>query len=134
MDEVFGSENYCCIVSVKKTISSSSSLIPQITDYLLWSAKNKEQVKYRQPYRERTNEELKRGFQYIQKSNGEIHRITQYENIEKDDILFNNADLTSQGETRTGSLPYKFDKKIIFALKNRDIVYPQQQSCYLHKV
>ena len=56
MDEVFGSENACAFVTFKKTSGAGSfaggtTLLPAITDYLLWYAKSKEHVKYRQVYR-----------------------------------------------------------------------------------
>ncbi len=53
MDEVFGAENFCSEVTIKKTTSASTDLLSGVSDYLLWFAKSKEQVKYRQLYFEK---------------------------------------------------------------------------------
>lgn len=58
MDEVFGSENFCGLISYRTTGGQSSGLISSSTDYLLWYARkrieqNKLNVKYRQPLREK---------------------------------------------------------------------------------
>jgi adenine-specific DNA-methyltransferase len=50
MDEVFGSESFCNIISFVKTSGATSSILPSISDYLLWYAKNRDVVKYRQLY------------------------------------------------------------------------------------
>lgn len=50
MDEVFGSNNFVSIIAFKKTGGQSSSLIPGVFDHLLWYAKDKPSVKYRQLY------------------------------------------------------------------------------------
>ena len=48
MDEVFGEDNVCCAFTAQKTGGLSQSLVPSTSDYLLWYAKNKIAVKYRQ--------------------------------------------------------------------------------------
>ena len=47
LDEVFGSENFCSLISVTKTSSATTELLAGVADYILWFAKNKEVVKYR---------------------------------------------------------------------------------------
>ena len=47
MDEVFGSENFCSLISVTKTSSATTELLAGVADYLLWYAKNRESIKYR---------------------------------------------------------------------------------------
>ena len=47
MDEVFGSENFCALISVTKTSSATTELLAGVADYLLWFAKAREVVKYR---------------------------------------------------------------------------------------
>ncbi|WP_447985037.1 site-specific DNA-methyltransferase [Nitrospira sp. Nam74] len=47
LDEVFGSENFCSLISVAKTSSATTELLAGVADYLLWFAKSKEVVKYR---------------------------------------------------------------------------------------
>ncbi|MGH2659026.1 MAG: site-specific DNA-methyltransferase, partial [Actinomycetota bacterium] len=50
LDEVFGSQNFVVQISFKKTGFQSSSLLPSNFDYLLWYAKSREEVKFRQLY------------------------------------------------------------------------------------
>jgi adenine-specific DNA-methyltransferase len=47
MDEVFGSENFCSLISVTKTSSATTELLAGVADYLLWYGKKKESIKYR---------------------------------------------------------------------------------------
>ena len=50
MDEVFGSENFCSQIIYKKTSGSSSTLLGVISDFILWYAKDKTKIKFRQLY------------------------------------------------------------------------------------
>ncbi|MGH7814654.1 MAG: DNA methyltransferase [Candidatus Binataceae bacterium] len=50
LDEVFGGENACAVVTFAKTSSASGNLLSAVGDYLLWYSKDKERVKYRQLY------------------------------------------------------------------------------------
>ncbi len=50
MDEIFGPENLCCVITFAKTTGATSELLPPTTDFLLWYARNRERVKYRQIY------------------------------------------------------------------------------------
>ena len=46
IDEVFGSENFVSSVTVRKSGSTPSKQIANVTDHLLWYAKSKEKVKF----------------------------------------------------------------------------------------
>ncbi len=48
MDEVFGEENFVAVIAFKKTGYQASGLLPSNYDYIVWFAKEKELVKYRQ--------------------------------------------------------------------------------------
>lgn len=56
MDEVFGERNLVSEVVVQKTYGFSSDAISNVSDYLLWYAKRREQVKARPLYREKPYE------------------------------------------------------------------------------
>jgi adenine-specific DNA-methyltransferase len=47
MDEVFGEKNAVSIITLKKTTSASGELLSAVTDFVVWYAKSKGQVKYR---------------------------------------------------------------------------------------
>ncbi len=48
LDEVFGFENCCTVISFRKTASRSTKLLVEENDYILWYAKDKQRVKFRQ--------------------------------------------------------------------------------------
>jgi adenine-specific DNA-methyltransferase len=48
LDDVFGPNNMCSLITVKKTGGLGSGLLTGVADYILWYAKDKGLVKYRQ--------------------------------------------------------------------------------------
>ncbi len=54
LDEVFGAANAIGIITFAKTSGATSELMPAVTDYLLWYAKDHERVKYQQLYLDKT--------------------------------------------------------------------------------
>jgi adenine-specific DNA-methyltransferase len=50
MDEVFGEENYVNLITFQKTSSSTSDFLGGVADYLVWYCKDKEALKFRNPY------------------------------------------------------------------------------------
>ncbi len=58
MDEVFGEGNSCSLITVLKTTgagspSGNTDVIPSVSDYVLWYARDARMVKYRRPYFDR---------------------------------------------------------------------------------
>ncbi|MBA4419561.1 MAG: site-specific DNA-methyltransferase [Anaerolinea sp.] len=115
MDEVFGSENFCRIIKVYKTTSQTSDLIAETVDYLLWYAKNKENIKFRRCYKEISlGQAVKTSYQYIEYPDGSIIPITHNEieglkqKFENGSRLLNLSDLTSQtgGESSRFSISF----------------------------
>src|SRR5579864_4107960 len=47
MDEVFGNENFCSLITFVKTSAQEALLLSSVCDYLLWYAKNRDSIKYR---------------------------------------------------------------------------------------
>ena len=50
LDEVFGEGNSCAQITVVKTASATSEFLPGVADYILWFAKDKSALKFRQTY------------------------------------------------------------------------------------
>ena len=50
MDEVFGDNNFISLITIQKTGGQPSDLLPNTSDFVVWYAKRKEAVKFRQPY------------------------------------------------------------------------------------
>ena len=55
LDEVFGPDNHIATITVQKTSQVTSSLLPEVADFLLWYAKDKTafEPKYRQLFEDR---------------------------------------------------------------------------------
>ena len=56
MDEVFGDNNFVCQIAFAKTTATSASLLPTSGDFIVWFAKNHDQIKYRQQYIQKSNQ------------------------------------------------------------------------------
>ncbi|MDR9423998.1 MAG: site-specific DNA-methyltransferase [Marinobacter sp.] len=50
MDEIFGADNFVSLIVYKKTTTASTSALATVCDYVLWFAKNKQDLKYNQLY------------------------------------------------------------------------------------
>ena len=53
LDEVFGADNFVSQITFSKTAAQASVLLPGVCDYILWFARSKGAVKYRQPYKDK---------------------------------------------------------------------------------
>ena len=81
MDEVFGSENFVSSITLKKSGSTPSKQIANVTDHLLWYAKSKEVVKFNRLFQEKN--------------------LDIYNNTDENGDAFSFGDLQSAGETQT---------------------------------
>jgi adenine-specific DNA-methyltransferase len=48
LHEIFGEENFVSLITVAKTSSATSELLAGVSDYVLWYAKSKRSIKYRE--------------------------------------------------------------------------------------
>ena len=102
MDEVLGAQNFVSNITVAKTTSATSEGLAGISDYLVWYAKSKEQLKYRQLFFDKTaGEEGATGYTKLLMPSGEIRRISELERRNPESIpqgaqIVATGDLTSQ--------------------------------------
>jgi len=77
-DEIFGPENFCNLITFQKTGSISSSGLGTTVDYIVWYAKNKKNMKYRQLYlpRRQGHPSLDR-YDFVETPSGELVRLSQ---------------------------------------------------------
>lgn len=116
MDEVFGSDNFVAEILFKKTSGAGTvggtSTLAIVNDYIIWYARQKEHIKYRQLYKEKeiggaggeqyTWVELPDGTRRPLK-NGEDEKIGR---------IFRPAPLTSQGSSATTVFSFEFEGKV----------------------
>ena len=111
MDEVFGEDNFCRLLVFKKTTGQASELIPSIHDYIVWYAKNREQLKSRAVYQERPESSVESSYTWIEVSDGHERRVSAQDRdnpeLLKRGRRFMTASLVSSGASPTGSEPFQ---------------------------
>ena len=112
LGEIFGSKNFCSLITFAKTSGFSPALLSNVSDYLLWYAKDKTKVKYRQLYKDKDEGRGIKVYNWIELPDGSRRKLTKEEKkapalIPDGTRLFRLSDICSQGET--GS-----DQKFIF--------------------
>jgi adenine-specific DNA-methyltransferase len=77
MDEVFGVENFCSIITFQKTGSIAANLLGTTIDFIIWYAFDKKKAKYHQLYleREQGSTSLDR-YDFIELKDGSNRRLT----------------------------------------------------------
>ena len=120
MDEVFGSENFVNQITFFKTTSQTANLLPSTGDYLIWYAKNKQEVKYRQIYFEKSLESDSAGvYNWVELENGIRRRMTRDEKanpklLPSNSRIFRLDNMTSQSGGKTTNFPVEIaGKKLI---------------------
>ena len=116
MDEVFGAENFVAVIPFLTTSLQTADDIGSVADYLLWYAKDRAQLKYRQLYMEKDPRATGGwGFNYIAETNGARRPLSSEERTGDAPLPPGNVymldNLTSQGTTPTGTIEFEFNKK-----------------------
>jgi adenine-specific DNA-methyltransferase len=62
LDEVFGRENFVAVIAFQTAANQNTQRLQRLFDYLLWYARNIEELKVRKLFRERTDEEVRTVF------------------------------------------------------------------------
>lgn len=113
LDEVFGAANFVSEVIFYKTSGKSAAGLDSVFDRLLWYAKEKSSLKYRQLYMARPPHTLQEQYTLLELPDGTVRRISDEENSESVSLpvgarRFMPGDLSSQGESEEGSEPFEF--------------------------
>ena len=115
LDEVFGHENRVATIPFATSGASSSKTLPSVADFLLWYAKDRPQIKYRQLYEHLTRAEkieYMSSYVMVEESDGTTRKLSKAERIDPDMLpdgtrLYSRTPLLSQGWSTTGrSEPY----------------------------
>jgi len=116
MDEVFGSENFVSQISYATTGGFDTLTLSRIGDYLLWYAKDKQQVKYRQLYsmKESALEDQKSKYDQIELRDGTRRRIIEQDRTEglpEGAREYRLDNMFGQGPPNSPT-PFKFEGKV----------------------
>lgn len=116
LDEVFGASNFCSVITFAKTSGyGETSRLASVSDYLLWYAKDREQLKYRQLYYTKDiGSELAREYRYLEAPDGtrrpmSPEELAHPERIPEGHRAFRPDNITSQGATQSGSFAFEFE-------------------------
>ena len=119
LDEVFGAENRVATVAFAKSGATSAKHLPQVADWLLWYAKDRERVKYRQLYEPLTRKEKlahMSSYAMVELQDGPCRDLTKAEREDPDKHLpagarlFRRMRIGSQHESLTGrSEPFRWN-------------------------
>ncbi len=106
LDETFGVQNFISLISFTTTSGIPSRTLSRAGDYLLWYAKDKQKVKYRQLFTDKSFNGETGHYNLIRLNDGTVRRITKEETedsslIPKDAKLATSQSLTSQGESKS---------------------------------
>jgi adenine-specific DNA-methyltransferase len=75
LDEVFGAEHFCSVISVKKTSGLGATLLQRTQDFLIWYARDKSRVRFRQQY---TDKSVAAGedAHYVKDESGKLYTLS----------------------------------------------------------
>lgn len=109
MDEVFGANNCVSMISYATTSGNESATLDRAGDYILWYAKNKELVKYRDLYKKKElGGEGSSAYKRVELPSGKRMSLSDWCKIKTGGATL--ADLTSQGKA-SEEQPFTFQGK-----------------------
>lgn len=114
-DEIFGVQNYCSLISFRKTTGQSGDLLADTNDYLVWYAKDKKRIKFRTLYlpREGTNWV---NYDYVELPDKQRRKMTQQEKLNPELLpdgskIYRRSPLTSASSSESTLMPVEFNGK-----------------------
>jgi adenine-specific DNA-methyltransferase len=113
MDEVFGKANYISEIDFYKTSGKGGGGLDAVYDTLLWYAKAKPSMKYRELYVSRADHTLVEQYTLLELPGGAVRSLTDAERRGLEPLpigarRFKPADISSQGKSAGGSKPVDF--------------------------
>ena len=123
MDEVFGEKNFRATIAFQTTSAQTTDDISVICDYILWYFKSRNGApKKRKLLIKRDENMLDRQYDYIEFSRNQLIKVSQARKLHADlskGVRAKLDSLTSEHESRTRSVPYKFRNKTYYPHKGR---------------
>jgi adenine-specific DNA-methyltransferase len=116
LDEVFGESNICAQITVVKTASATSEYLPQVADHIIWFAKNRDSLKFRQQYTlKQVGGQGSGQYTKVQEPDGSRRNLTKVElsgiDLPEGGRVFRLDNMTSQRPP--GDFPVHIDGKAI---------------------
>ena len=114
MEEVFGSENFISTITFRTTAGRGAKYLDRVTDVLIWFGKDSGKTKYHQLFSSVSSNTVKNS-DWLELDKGIPIQLTKQQ-IEGSEPIPNGVryaltDLTSQGETVSGSFVFAFSER-----------------------
>ena len=110
LDEVFGETNFVSIITLTKAASQSSTLLPNINDFVLWYGKDLNCVKYRALLKEKQAvERPEERYICIEEPNGTIHDLSLKQKLGQAPVPAGRYLRMVPANSQTGSDTSRFD-------------------------
>jgi adenine-specific DNA-methyltransferase len=116
MDEVFHTKNFISLISYVTSGSFTSELLSRAGDYIIWYAKDKKSIKYRELFKIKTSAigEQDSKYDQVELSDGTRRALTWDEKrglipLPKNSRIFRVDTLVSQGYRKNTTVDYEFD-------------------------
>ncbi|MFS8911023.1 DUF559 domain-containing protein [Synechococcus sp. H60.3] len=110
MDEVFGAANFVSQIAFRTTAARGGGLLDNISDYVIWYARDRARTKYRQLFVARPSE-TESNYDWIE-SGGVCRQLADVERWTPEDKLRGKKyaldNLTSQGYSEKGAFPFEY--------------------------
>lgn len=116
LNEVFGEQNLIAIITIKKTAYQASNTLGSVSDYLLWFAKNIDQLKVNQLYVPKEQIDSIDLYKFVELEDGTRRNLTKEEMVGVKPLppkakRYRLVSIVSQGYSEQGSKPYEFQGK-----------------------
>ena len=124
MDDVFGMENFCNVISFVKTGSKGGQLLDTVNDFLLWYARDKDKVKYHQLYFPKVfGGDRTASYIWIESPDRQQRRKLSSQEQKQQQIpegwkLFSAQNMTSQSGGENSRFPVSFEDQTIIPTRN----------------
>ena len=125
MDEVFGVNNFVSMISYTTTSGFTTNTLSRAGDYLVWYAKDKKQIKYRQIFTKKPHpfKDPKTKYDQVELADGTRRAAKAEEKsgeneLPKNSRLFRFGGLDSQGSSGEPT-PFEFEGKTFFPANGR---------------
>ncbi|OPY08506.1 MAG: Modification methylase DpnIIB [Syntrophus sp. PtaB.Bin001] len=123
LDEIFQPESFVSVITVKKTGGMGEELIDNVSDYILWYAKDRSQVKYKALFLDKkVGEGSGERYSRVELSSGEIRpllgkEINDPSLIPDKSNVFLGGPLTSQTPSESTTFEFEFEGRKLKATK-----------------
>ena len=113
LDEMFGRGNFMSLISFRTKIALNAAHLPNIADYLIWYARDKERVKFHRLFVDR-REGAGTQFSNAVLPNGSVVKAGNLKESDEDARLFSLIDLMATGFTQSCHFDFDLDGRKAF--------------------